>query len=525
VRHTRAGAGIRGLIRARAKALAIVAGLPLLSGCAETDSFLLDPSVLGRWEHTPTTVPILTRLATVEGPADEFVEATDVQPTDLIPEVTEYRIGPGDLVRVEMFDIPDVDRATPFERIVDTRGFVDLPQIGRVNLSGLSVDDAQRAIMQAMRDLTANPLATVVVLQPRQQQITVFGAVQLPGRYTVPAADYRLLDALAAAGGWSEAPQDVYVIRQLPLSPESGAARVQPSAGPQQGQPPAPGGENLLDIINQYAPPAPPPSTPPKPEEHPQEGNPPHDLPPGGNPGMMQPGTPAQPEPAAAPIDLPGRPGQPAPRPIAQPFEQPAGDSTWVFLEGRWVRVKRSGVPGPAGSDVVPGTGVPIQQLVTQRVIRVSSRALASGDARYNIIIRPGDVIRVPPPPSGNVYLAGQVARPGVFGLAENLTLQRIVAAAGGLNQIAVPERVDVIRMVGRDRQAIVRVNLRAIFEGTQPDIYLKNNDMVNVGTNFWATPLAVIRNGFRMTYGFGFLVDRNFGNDIFGAPPGERFR
>jgi hypothetical protein len=29
-----------------------------------------------------------------------------------------------------------------------------------------------------------------------------------------------------------------------------------------------------------------------------------------------------------------------------------------------------------------------------------------------------------------------------------------------------------------------------------------------------------VIRNGFRMTYGFGFLIDRNWGNDIFGAPP-----
>ncbi len=42
----------------------------------------------------------------------------------------------------------------------------------------------------------------------------------------------------------------------------------------------------------------------------------------------------------------------------------------------------------------------------------------------------------------------------------------------------------------------------------------------MNVGTNFWAYPLAVIRNGFRASYGFGFLIDRNFGNDIFGAPP-----
>jgi hypothetical protein len=71
--------------------------------------------------------------------------------------------------------------------------------------------------------------------------------------------------------------------------------------------------------------------------------------------------------------------------------------------------------------------------------------------------------------------------------------------------------------MLGPDRQAIVRVNLRAIAEGTQPDIILKSDDMVNIGTNFWALPLAVLRNGFRASYGYGFILDRNFGYDIFG--------
>ncbi|MFM7480985.1 MAG: hypothetical protein ACKO4V_07665 [Planctomycetota bacterium] len=53
-----------------------------------------------------------------------------------------------------------------------------------------------------------------------------------------------------------------------------------------------------------------------------------------------------------------------------------------------------------------------------------------------------------------------------------------------------------------------------------EPDIILKKDDHVIIGTNFWATPLAVFRNGLRITYGFGFLLDRNFGNDVFGAPP-----
>jgi hypothetical protein len=65
-----------------------------------------------------------------------------------------------------------------------------------------------------------------------------------------------------------------------------------------------------------------------------------------------------------------------------------------------------------------------------------------------------------------------------------------------------------------------VRVNLKAIRNRGEPDIFMRPDDHLIIGTNFFATPLAVIRNGFRMSYGFGFLLDRNFGNDVFGAPP-----
>jgi hypothetical protein len=73
------------------------------------------------------------------------------------------------------------------------------------------------------------------------------------------------------------------------------------------------------------------------------------------------------------------------------------------------------------------------------------------------------------------------------------------------------------MRMVGGDRQATIRLNLRAIAEQTQPDIYIKGDDVLNIGTNFWAQPLAVLRNGFRASYGFGFVLDRNFDEAVFG--------
>jgi protein involved in polysaccharide export with SLBB domain len=94
------------------------------------------------------------------------------------------------------------------------------------------------------------------------------------------------------------------------------------------------------------------------------------------------------------------------------------------------------------------------------------------------------------------------------------------VSAAGGLSPTAIPNRVDLVRVIGKDREATIRVDLAAIRNRSEPDIYMRPDDHVIIGTNLIATPLAVIRNGFRMTYGFGFLLDRNFGNDVFGPPP-----
>ncbi|HRJ49077.1 MAG TPA: hypothetical protein PKU91_00985, partial [Phycisphaerales bacterium] len=205
-----------------------------------------------------------------------------------------------------------------------------------------------------------------------------------------------------------------------------------------------------------------------------------------------------------------------------------SSEPTWVFVNGEWVLVKsqRGGASdGRGGSSGSRGTDDGVSAMVTQRVIRIPVKPLLAGDARYNIVVRQGDTVRVPAPTAGLVYMAGQVQRPGPYSLPDvgKLTLLRALDSAGGLNAIAIPERCDVTRIVGKDRQATIRINLRAIAEQTEPDLYLKPDDRINVGTNFWALPLAVLRGGFRTNYGFGFVVDRNFGNDIFGPPPESR--
>ena len=70
------------------------------------------------------------------------------------------------------------------------------------------------------------------------------------------------------------------------------------------------------------------------------------------------------------------------------------------------------------------------------------------------------------------------------------------------------------ILCIGPNQELFYRVDLAAVFAGKRPDIYLKSNDQVLVGTNFLAPFIAAVRGGFRMTYGLGFLYDKNFAYD-----------
>ena len=67
------------------------------------------------------------------------------------------------------------------------------------------------------------------------------------------------------------------------------------------------------------------------------------------------------------------------------------------------------------------------------------------------------------------------------------------------------------LRRLGSNQRVIVQVNLQKIFDGEQPDIFLKKDDLLNIGTDAIAPFLAVTRNAYRLSYGFGFVYDRNF--------------
>lgn len=473
----------------------LMAAASFLGGCGVHSWF--DQSVVGRWEVTPTTAPILDRIAAIEGPDDEFVQYSEVRPDDLVPRPREYRVGPGDFLQIVVFDLRPQGAPAEFQTVVDTRGMVYLEEVGEVQVAGLSADGIRERVSQAVLDFVSRPQVLVRVLERRQATYTMVGATA-SGQYPIPKADWFLMDALAESGWMREGTDEIFIIRQIPLS-ESRRVEFDSMGRPQQREDSgAPTGQDLLDEVDSLI-----------------DGG-------GARPGafsVSQEGGQQQQRPPA--VDLVDET-----TPRAQPADaQGLGDdATWMFLDGQWVRVNpgvaaRQRSQGGAGGGVLTGeraTG----QLVTQRIIRIPAQKLIQGDMRYNVVIEPGDIIRVPQRLDGLYFVAGFVNRPGGFALAQKLTLMRAIDQAGGVNQLGVPERIELVRMLDGDRQAIIQLDLRAINRGLEPDIYLKANDRINVGSSIWAYPLAVVRNGFRATYGFGFLLDRNFGNDVFGPPP-----
>ena len=145
-------------------------------------------------------------------------------------------------------------------------------------------------------------------------------------------------------------------------------------------------------------------------------------------------------------------------------------------------------------------------------IIRVPLRQLLNGDLKFNVVIKPQDTIVIPSPQVGEFYMGGHVQRVGVYSLTgRQITLKQAIISAGMLDELGIPERTEVIRRLGRDREIFVRVNLAKVFRGEQPDFFLKPYDIVQVGTSVFAPFLSAVRNGFRITYGFGFIYDRNY--------------
>ena len=560
-----AACATRAVARRNAVRGACAALVFLASGC-DYDSWM-DPSRTGYFEHTPTSIPILRKIDVIEVEQDAF--ATEIGApvaADLIPGNSEYIFASGDGIEVQINDLFQVDKAEQFRRTVDQSGKILLPIVGSIEVAGKSQSELVGAIEAKLKPIIRDPRVDVTIVEGRAFTFTVDGQVRNSGVYALQRPDFDIEQAVALAGGANEGARRIRIVRTLITSADDAAAvdaqpapGSTPSAGPAPSAPAAgtvpatvPGtapGESSApsvdDLLKQIQPPA---ATAPTEPSAPAPAPAPASAPPAASPGALRsPAVVVDVDQLEAPKVAETAVVQTVPDVQTPPTSVPATESRYVFdtQKQEWVYVS-AGSAGPASPDVGLATPNSPDGAITgpaafasearplkkgkdfrlpngkrTRVILVDWAKLQQGDLTQNVLVRPGDKIHVESD-IGVVYIDGEIARPGVYNLPPigELTLSRLVSAAGGLGQIAIPQRVDLIRKIAPDREAAIRVNLATIRNKAEPDIVMRADDHIIIGTNFFATPLAVIRNGFRMTYGFGFLIDRNFGNDVFGPPP-----
>ena len=115
----------------------------------------------------------------------------------VIREVPEYRLGPGDKVRVTTFG----EQSLSGEFFVGASGKISVPLVGELPAVGLTARQFQTAFEEALKDgYLKEPKVSVEVLSYRP--FYILGEVTKPGTYPY-TSDLSVLNAVATAGGFT----------------------------------------------------------------------------------------------------------------------------------------------------------------------------------------------------------------------------------------------------------------------------------------------------------------------------------
>jgi protein involved in polysaccharide export with SLBB domain len=109
----------------------------------------------------------------------------------------DYRLGPGDVVEVQIVGRVDVNRQ---QVVVDPEGNIALPPLGTMNVVGRTLLEANRIITARARAIFRFADVSITVHTPRAFEIIVSGEVERPGTLQASATQ-RLHEVILATGG------------------------------------------------------------------------------------------------------------------------------------------------------------------------------------------------------------------------------------------------------------------------------------------------------------------------------------
>jgi polysaccharide export outer membrane protein len=122
----------------------------------------------------------------------------------------DYKIGPQDIVRIDVWKEPDISRTIP----VRPDGKISLPLLNDVQASGLTAMQLAASLREGLAKYLTNPQVTVTVTDILSRRVYITGEV-LRGGAVPLLPNMTVLQALSSAGGFTQfaKTKNIYVLR------------------------------------------------------------------------------------------------------------------------------------------------------------------------------------------------------------------------------------------------------------------------------------------------------------------------
>ena len=209
---------------AAGRRLAALAAVLLFSsnGCNSILNGWLSPTELGSFTRERTNE--IRGSLSIQDPEWGIRSAGEPTQADLVATVEEYRLVPGDIVNIFIYELRGPGDESGQQATVDNRGMINLPVVGWLKAAGYTareLEDVVRNVLEE-REILFEAEVLVQFAAQRGMTYTIFGnenlAVRLnrgPGVFPIPRADFRLLDAVSVSGGLSELVRYLYIFRNV----------------------------------------------------------------------------------------------------------------------------------------------------------------------------------------------------------------------------------------------------------------------------------------------------------------------
>jgi polysaccharide export outer membrane protein len=163
-------------------------------------------------ESLPLAPPPLPFIAALDGPGLQAPEPqVSLQSRPAVPVGADYRIGPGDVLRISVWEEPQFTTSA----VVRPDGKISIPLISALPVAGMTPEAAQALLAEQLQKLVKHPRVTVIVEEIHSRIVYVTGEIQHPGAYPL-IGSMNVVQLIARAGGPTEfaKKKEVYVLHQ-----------------------------------------------------------------------------------------------------------------------------------------------------------------------------------------------------------------------------------------------------------------------------------------------------------------------